>query len=100
MGALEEFFKEGEALVGEADFVFGVGTVDEDVEVSAGDEGGVGGVAPAFGVEVEAEGEVWFDDVVDKVGAGADFSGAVKEFFSKLAEASRVFSGGVNGEGF
>lgn len=99
MSALEEFFEEGEALVCEADFVFGVGSIDEDVEMGAWDEGWFSGVAPACGVEVEAEDEVGLDGVVDEVGAGADLGGAVEELFGKLAEAGGVFSGGIGGEG-
>ncbi len=91
VGALEEFFEEGEALVGEVDFVGGVGAVEEDVEVCFGDEGGVGGVAPCFGVEVEAEDEVGFDGLVDELGAGADFGGAVEEAFGEFFEGGGVF---------
>jgi len=65
------------------DFVRGVGTVEEDVEMGAGDQGGVFRVTPCFGVEVEAEHEVGLDGLVDKFGAGADFGGAVEEAFGE-----------------
>ena len=98
VGALEEFFEHGEALVGEGDFLVVVGTVEEEMEVGAVDEGWLVGVAPAFGVEVEAEDEVWLEGEVDEVGAGADFGGAVEESFGEFLEGGwGVVAGGRGG---
>ena len=90
MGALEEFLEQGETLVGEQDFLVGVGTVQQKMEVGAVDENGLVRVAPGFGVEVEAEDEVGLERLVDEVGAGADFGGAVEEAFGLGFDARRV----------
>lgn len=81
-GAAEEFVEHVEALVFAGEFVGAPGAGDEEVEVVGFDEGGFGGVAPGFGVEVEGDDEVGFDPVVDDVGAGADLGGAVEEAFT------------------
>jgi|GEM_PF-4473956 len=61
MAALEEALEHGEALVGKGQFVVAVGAVEQEVEMGVLDQDGFGRRAPIFGVEVEAEDEVWFD---------------------------------------
>lgn len=71
--ALDKAEEHFEALVIGADFAEAVGSVAEDVVVVFVAEGGAGGVAPFFGVHVEAENEIGFDDIIDEAGAIADF---------------------------
>ena len=68
--------------------------------MGGGDESGVCGIAPCGSVEMEAENEVWLDGVVNEIGAGTDFSGAVEELFGKTAEGIGIGLGGGIGEGF
>ena len=82
----EEMAHHLEALVVEGDLAGHIGSVDENVKVVAGGPR-LFGVVPGFGIVVETEHEVGLDDLVDEVGAGADFGGAVEEFFGSVAVA-------------
>ena len=79
VGALEQLLQEREALVGEEELLVGVRAVENEVEMAAIGEKRLLRVAPSFGIEVEAEDQVRLEDLVNPIGAGTNFGGAIKE---------------------
>jgi len=80
---LEEFIKQREPLIGEADFFVIISAVEQKVEMGAVDERRIVRVAPSFSVEMQTKDEIGFNRFVDEFGAGADFGGAVKKAFGE-----------------
>ena len=56
------------------------------MEVVFGDEGGLGGVAPVLGIQMEAEDDIWAGRIVHKGGAAANLAGAVEKAFAFLGD--------------
>ena len=67
--------------------------------MGARDEGGVVGVAPCLGVEVQAEDEVGLNGFIDELGAGADLGGAIEEALGEFAEGGGIVGGALGSEG-
>jgi hypothetical protein len=88
-GAGEEALEHLEAFVVVRDFGFVKGSREDDMEVLSGRE-----CRRARAIKVEADDQVGFDLVVDEVGTGADFGGAVEELW-----IGEVF-GAERGNGF
>ena len=61
--------------------------------MGAFDKGGVVGIAPGIGVEMEAEHEIGLEGIVDEFGAGADLGGAVEQALGEFLQRG----GGIGG---